>query len=72
MDSSGIQRQIHSSKLGKYAFYDLYNGRNGYKLVGKELYLHFTTSNVWAVCFTIEMHRFALNMHDDIAVYSPK
>lgn len=49
INSYGIQRQAGRNNLGKYNHYGLLNGRNVYKLEGKEAYLYWSPNNTWTV-----------------------
>ena len=64
MDSTGLQRQIGSNKLGKYELYGSIDGKRAYKLAGNEFYLYVSPNNNWVVCLINEMYRVVLNVLD--------
>ena len=54
LDSTGIQRQVGSEKLGTYVHHASFNGRPAYKLDTNDFYLHWSVYKTWSVRFMMQ------------------
>ena len=49
INGTGPIKELHSNKFGTYEYHSISNGRNVYKQVNEEYYLHFQLNSQWLV-----------------------